>query len=124
MPTDVECYVSTRSIIRLAYCAFIGIFREWLCGQVVSGGCLAMVIISTLKLPAHMRTGPPHRRQHGQPRAYDAATAPEDDIAKTMMLHLATNYDKTALSLVHARIKESMTRVRGQEIAHSAPFWK
>ena len=124
MPTDVECYVSTCSIIRLVYCAFIGPFRERLGGQVVSGGYLAMVIISTLMLPAHMRTGPPHRRQHGQLRAHDAAAAPEDDIAKKMMLHLAMNYNKIALSWLHARVKESTTRVRRQEVAHSAPYRK
>ena len=41
-----------------------------------------------------------------------------------MMLHLAMNFNKIALSWLHARVKESTTRVRRQEDAHSAPYKK
>ena len=124
MPTDVECYVSTCSIIRLVNCAFIGPFRERLGGQVVSGGGLAMVIISTLGLLAHMRIRPSRCRRHRQPRALGVATIPEDDIAKKMMLHLVKNYNKIALSCLRASGKESTTKVRRQRTAHSAPYRK
>ena len=121
MPADVEC---VASIVGLVYCAFTGLSRERLGGQAVSGWFLAMVIISTLTLPASGRIWLPQRRQLRQPRAPGAASVSEDDSAREMMLHLATNYNKVALSWLHARIKESTTRVRRQEIAHSAPYRK
>jgi len=48
----VECGASICSIIALVYACFTGLFQAWLGGQVVSGWCLAMAIISTLQLLA------------------------------------------------------------------------
>ena len=47
--TCVECSISICSVVALLYPTFIGLFRAWLCGQNVSGWCLAMAVISTLQ---------------------------------------------------------------------------
>ena len=48
----VECSASICETASLLYATFAGLFRAWLCGPVVSGRCLAMVVISTLQLLA------------------------------------------------------------------------
>jgi hypothetical protein len=50
----VECAASICSIITLVYAVLTDLFRAWLGGQAVSGWCLAMAIISTLRLLAYV----------------------------------------------------------------------
>ena len=52
----VECSASICDAVSLLYATFTGLFRAWLCGPVVSGWCLAMAVISTLRLFALVLT--------------------------------------------------------------------
>ena len=93
MPAGAEC---VASIVRLVYCTFTVLLREWLGGQGVSVWRFAMAFISTFVLIARMLARSPRRRQHVQPRAPGAAPVPEDYIVKETMLHLEMNYNKIA----------------------------
>ena len=45
-----ECSAIACSVVALLDAAFTGLFRAWLVGQVASGWCLAIAVISTLRL--------------------------------------------------------------------------